>query len=140
MLTGEMRNRVDKRWDTFGSGSISNPIVVIEQITYLLVLKRLDESHTLEEESTRLNKATERSIFPTGTDKSRGGRPYEHQRWSMFKRSNRGKCFDVIAKYAFPFLCQVQSRSSTISNRPPRHLAELAALASLQHRAFRGEL
>lgn len=43
MLTGEVRNQVDKIWDAFWSGGISNPMEVIEQMTYLLFIKRLDE-------------------------------------------------------------------------------------------------
>jgi HsdM N-terminal domain len=43
MLTGEIRNQIDRFWDAFWSGGISNPLEVIEQITYLLFLKRLDE-------------------------------------------------------------------------------------------------
>ena len=43
MLTGDIRNQIDRIWDAFWSGGISNPLEVIEQITYLLFLKRLDE-------------------------------------------------------------------------------------------------
>jgi len=43
MLTGEIRSQIDRIWDTFWSGGISNPLEVIEQITCLLFLKRLDE-------------------------------------------------------------------------------------------------
>ncbi len=49
MLTGEIRNQIDRIWDSFWSGGISNPLEVIEQITYLLFLKRLDELETAEE-------------------------------------------------------------------------------------------
>jgi type I restriction enzyme M protein len=49
MLTGEIRSQIDRIWDTFWSGGISNPLEVIEQITYLLFLKRLDEQETAEE-------------------------------------------------------------------------------------------
>jgi type I restriction enzyme M protein len=49
MLTGEIRNQVDRIWDTFWTGGISNPLEVIEQLTYLLFIKRLDEIHTLRE-------------------------------------------------------------------------------------------
>jgi hypothetical protein len=49
MLTGELRNQVDAIWNSFWSGGISNPLEVMEQITYLLFLRRLDELHTLEE-------------------------------------------------------------------------------------------
>jgi type I restriction enzyme M protein len=53
MLTGEIRSNIDALWNAFWSGGIANPLEVIEQITYLLFLKRLDDLHTLEE-----NKAT----------------------------------------------------------------------------------
>ena len=46
MLTGELRSQVDRLWDSFWTGGISNPLKVVEQITYLLFLKRLDELQT----------------------------------------------------------------------------------------------
>ena len=46
MITGEIRNQVDRIWDAFWSGGIANPIEVIEQITDLLFIKRLDELQT----------------------------------------------------------------------------------------------
>ena len=65
MLTGEIRNQVDKIWDAFWSGGVSNPLSVIEQITYLLFIKRLDELQTLEENKAEtLGIPIERRIFP----------------------------------------------------------------------------
>jgi len=49
MITGELKSKVDKIWNTMWSGGISNPLSVIEQLTYLLFIKRLDELHTLKE-------------------------------------------------------------------------------------------
>ncbi len=49
MITGEVKSKVDRIWDTMWSGGISNPLSVIEQLTYLLFIKRLDELHTLRE-------------------------------------------------------------------------------------------
>lgn len=54
VITGEIKSQVDKVWNTFWSGGISNPLEVIEQITYLLFLKRLDENHTREEKRANL--------------------------------------------------------------------------------------
>ena len=84
MITGDMRNQIDRIWDAFWSGGISNPLEVIEQITYLLFLRRLDDLHTLgENKSARLKRPMERRIFPEGKDDK--GRPYEDLRWSRFK-------------------------------------------------------
>jgi type I restriction enzyme M protein len=47
VITGELRGKVDRVWDAFWSGGISNPLEVIEQITYLLFIHRLDDLDTL---------------------------------------------------------------------------------------------
>ena len=49
MITGELKSQVDKIWEAFWTGGISNPLSVIEQFTYLLFIRRLDERQLLEE-------------------------------------------------------------------------------------------
>src|SRR5437667_6341774 len=103
MLTGDIRNQIDRIWDAFWSGGISNPLEVIEQITYLLFLKRLDDLHTLEEsKAARLKKPIERQIFPKGADPK--GRPYEELRWSRFKNLSAPEMYSVVSEHVFPFL------------------------------------
>ena len=53
MLTGEIQNQVNQVWNVFWTGGISNPLEVIEQLTYLLFIKRLDELHTLKEANVK---------------------------------------------------------------------------------------
>ncbi|WP_093960603.1 type I restriction-modification system subunit M N-terminal domain-containing protein [Bifidobacterium vansinderenii] len=53
MLAGEVRNKIDRVWDAFWSGGISNTLEVIEQITYLLFLRRLDMNQRREENKVR---------------------------------------------------------------------------------------
>ena len=80
MLRGELRSQIHRIWDAFWSGGISNPLEVIEQITYLLFPRRLDDLHTLEEnKSAWLKKAMKRGVFPAGKDAK--GRAYEDLRW-----------------------------------------------------------
>lgn len=70
MITGTIKSQVDKVWDAFCSGGISNPLEVIEQITYLLFFRRLDDLQILEErKAIRLNRPIERRIFPEGNDR-----------------------------------------------------------------------
>src|SRR5437667_5065279 len=103
MLTGELKGRIDRVWDAFWSGGISNPLEVIEQITYLLFLKRLDDLQTLEEnKSTRLKKPMERRVFPNGNDPK--GHAYEDLRWSRFKHFEAKEMFAVVNDHVFPFL------------------------------------
>ncbi len=103
MLTGELRSQIDRIWDAFWSGGISNPLEVIEQITYLLFLRRLDDLQTLEENKAhRLRQPIERRIFPEGTDER--GTPYEDMRWSRFKNLEAREMYEVVSEHVFPFL------------------------------------
>ncbi len=58
MITGELKSQVDKIWESFWTGGISNPLTVIEQFTYLLFTRRLDEMQMLEEKKAALIKTT----------------------------------------------------------------------------------
>lgn len=103
MLTGAIRSQIDSIWNDFWSGGVSNPLSVIEQITYLLFIKRLDELQTVEErKAATLRKPMERRIFPTGSDER--GRPYEDLRWSRFKAFEPREMFTVVDEHVFPFL------------------------------------
>ena len=112
MLTGDIRNQVDRIWDAFWSGGISNPLEVIEQITYLLFLRRLDDLHILEEnKAARLGKPMERRVFPEGGDPK--GHSYEDFRWSRFKNLPPGEMFAVVSEHVFPFLRTLGGDRST---------------------------
>lgn len=112
MLTGEIRNQVDRIWDAFWSGGISNPLEVIEQITYLLFLKRLDDLHLAEElKANRAKRPMERQVFPAGKDKQ--GMPYEQYRWSRFKNMDAREMFEVISEHIFPWLRNLGGDGST---------------------------
>jgi type I restriction enzyme M protein len=119
MLTGEIRQQIDRIWDAFWSGGISNPLEVIEQITYLLFLRRLDDLHTLEEnKATQLKKPMERRVFPKGKDPK--GRPYEDLRWSRLKNFAPSEMFTVVGEHAFPFLRTLGGDDSTYA----RHMKD----------------
>lgn len=54
MITGELKSQVDKIWNSFWTGGISNPLTVIEQFTFLLFLRRIDESQLLAEKKANM--------------------------------------------------------------------------------------
>ncbi|RWX44260.1 type I restriction enzyme M protein, partial [Candidatus Electrothrix aarhusensis] len=96
MITGELKSKVDSIWDTMWSGGISNPLTVIEQLTYLLFIKRLDELHTLaENKANRLNRPVEQPIFHPDQD---------HLRWSRFKDEAPEQMFLTVKDQVFPFI------------------------------------
>ena len=94
MITGELKSKVDRVWDAFWSGGISNPLEVIEQITYLLFIRRLDDLETLEERKARLGAAGE----------LRFGSDQQQLRWSRFKNEEpcqRRSKIDPVASVEF---------------------------------------
>src|SRR5215217_4594163 len=112
MLTGELRSQIDRIWDAFWSGGISNPLEVIEQITYLLFVRRLDDLHTLEEnKAARLKRPMELRRFPEGVDPK--GRDYAAMRWSRFKHFSPAEMYTVIGDHVFPFLRTLGGEGST---------------------------
>jgi type I restriction enzyme M protein len=119
MLTGELKSKVDRIWDGFWSGGISNPLEVIEQITYLLFIKRLDDIQLLEENWTsRSGEPMGRTIFPSKRDQlghpgHEKGRPYSDLRWSQFKHSAPAEMYEVVGGHVFPFLRTLGGEGST---------------------------
>ncbi|MEO5811768.1 MAG: class I SAM-dependent DNA methyltransferase [Rhodanobacter sp.] len=119
MLTGELRSRIDAIWNAFWSGGIANPIEVIEQITYLLFLRRLDDLQLLaENKANRLKQPIERRIFPEGKDDigKGGGIAYDEMRWSRFKNAAPAEMYAVVSEHVFPFLRTLGGDGSTYAH------------------------
>ena len=96
MLTGEIRNKIDGIWDAFWSGGISNPLSVVEQVTYLLFIKKLDEIHTTElKKAHRLGTEIAAPVF--GSDQ-------EHLRWSKFRDFDPQTMYKNMMENVFPFM------------------------------------
>ncbi|WP_458115885.1 type I restriction-modification system subunit M N-terminal domain-containing protein [Arthrobacter sp. D2-10] len=132
MINGTVRAQVDKVRDTLWTGGISNPLEVIEQIKYLLFLKRLDEAQTaLGRQANRMGgEQITNSIFPDGTDHR--GRSQSDRRWSKFKDFSRDEEFTLFSEHMFPILRDELTKDSSGDNS--------TLFASLQHRASKGEL
>ena len=96
MITGELKSKVDRIWNTMWSGGISNPLSVIEQLTYLLFIKGLDELHTRKERmAARTGKPIEEPVFTASQDALR---------WSRFKELAPEQMFETVRDEVFPFI------------------------------------
>ncbi len=95
MITGELRQKVDRIWETFWTGGITNPLSVIEQFTYLLFIKGLDEAETRKENESMLLSVPFTGLFPS--DK-------QYLRWNHFKNLDPQRMYDVVSNEVFPFI------------------------------------
>ncbi|MBZ4498450.1 class I SAM-dependent DNA methyltransferase [Dermacoccus sp. Tok2021] len=99
MITGEIRSKVDSVWNAFWSGGISNPLEVIEQITYLLFLRRLDDLQTLAERKALITGGPiENPMFLPGQ---------QHLRWSKLREKSPSEMFTTMQTQVFPYLHQL---------------------------------
>ncbi len=94
---------------TSGRGGISNPLEVMEQLTYLLFIKALDERQTLaENKANQTGEPIDDVIFPEGEyfhpEGRAKGRPYGDLRWARFKNMAAAEMYEVVDEYVFPFL------------------------------------
>jgi type I restriction enzyme M protein len=90
MITGELKSKIDKVWEAFWTGGLSNPITVIEQMTYLLFIRRLDEMHTQREQKAAfLKKKIEYPIYIAEQNEIR---------WSFFKNDDPQVMYRLFTK------------------------------------------
>ncbi|WP_068481327.1 type I restriction-modification system subunit M [Pseudoclavibacter helvolus] len=107
MITGDLKNQVDRVWNLFWTGGISNPLEVIEQITYLLFIRRLDDLETLaERKARRLGEEVENPMFKPGE---------QDLRWSKFKQLDADLMFQLMSDAVFPFLRSLGGDGTTYS-------------------------
>jgi type I restriction enzyme M protein len=111
MLTGKLKNQVDEIWETFWTGGIANPISVIEQFTFLLFIRRLDEIHTQRErQAMLLDTAFDNPIF------GKNGNDDElTYRWSKFKNLDPKVMFDLVKDKVFPFIKTIQGEDTAFA-------------------------
>ena len=96
MITGELKNKIDGIWDIFWSSGMTNPLTVIEQITYLMFIKILDDNELRKEANAA---AFDMEVVDPIFDS-------EHQncRWSQFRHFEADAMFKNMVDCVFPFI------------------------------------
>lgn len=96
MITGELRNKIDRIWETFWTGGITNPLDVIEQFTYLLFIKQLDDVEITHENESNFLGIPFDSMFPGDCQK---------YRWSKFRNlGSADEMYETVMNGVFPFI------------------------------------
>ncbi|WP_269538048.1 type I restriction-modification system subunit M [Cerasicoccus fimbriatus] len=116
MITGAVKNQVDQIWDAFWAGGIASPISVIEQMTYLLFIKGLDEAQSRKEKQAQLlGGEIENPIFPKGdfnNPVTKEKVPFEQLRWSRFKNLEPRAMHKIVSQDVFPFIKNLGDKES----------------------------
>ena len=121
MITGEIKSRIDSIWDTFFAGGITNPMTVLEQMTYLFFMKMLDDAQKSKEANANImGVAVKDPTFRDGMwhnpdiDKDV---PYETLRWSVFKNKEAEEMYRIISRDAFAFIKNLNTGKESAYSR-----------------------
>lgn len=104
MITGELKNKIDRLWETFWTGGITNPLDVVEQMTYLMFIHDLDATDNQRAKESAMLGLPHKSIF---ADEVRVGErtiPGNQLKWSVFHDLPAGQMYATLQEWVFPFI------------------------------------
>ena len=110
MITGEIKNKVDKIWTDIWAGGITQPLTVIEQLTYLMFIRSLDEKEIENESIERLGGNVPKKIFPQTSEG-------QALRWSKFKDRDAREIHHIIGQQVFPFIKSLNGNATSAFSR-----------------------
>ncbi len=104
MVTGELKNKIDSLWEMFWTGGLTNPLDVIEQMTYLMFIHDLDDSDNIRAKEAAMLDLPYQSIF--AKEVQIGGRAIDGSqlKWSVFHDFPAAKMYTVVQEWVFPFI------------------------------------
>ena len=94
MLTGELKNKIDSIWEMFWTGGITNPLDVVEQMTYLMFIHDLDETDAKKAKSSMMLELPYTSMFEG----------HDQYKWSVFRDLPAEKMYELMQTEIFPFI------------------------------------
>ena len=122
MITGEIKNQIDQIWDTFFVAGVTNPITVLEQMTYVFFMKMLDDKQLLEEENARdFECEVKNPTFLMGkmwlNPETQQEVPYESMRWSVFRNMGSENMFNMVRQNVFEFIKHIGTGEESAYSR-----------------------
>lgn len=122
MITGEVKNQIDQIWDTFFVAGVTNPITVLEQMTYIFFMKMLDDKQLQEEDNARdFDSEVKNPTFPAGqmwlNPDTNQEVPYESMRWSVFRNTGSENMYNMIRQNVFEFIKHIGTGEESAYSR-----------------------
>ena len=103
-MTGELKNKIDSLWEIFWNGGITNPLDVIEQMTYLMFIKDLDDTDNLHAKEAAMLGLSYKSIFAEEVEIGDRKVDGNQLKWSTFHDFPAQRMYSVVQEWVFPFI------------------------------------
>ena len=125
MLAPELKSQINKLWDRFWSGGIANPLTAIEQMSYLIFMKRLEDLDTIHSKRAAARKEEHKSVFEG----------HENCRWSHWKHLNAEAMINHVQVVVFPFIKGLHNGDDTLYSQYMKDAVFVIPKASLLQEA-----
>ena len=104
MITGELKNKIDSLWEIFWTGGLTNPLDVIEQMTYLMFIRDLDDADNLHTKESAMLGLSYKSIFAEEVQIGERSIAGNQLKWSVFHDFPAQKMYTTVQEWVFPFI------------------------------------
>ena len=117
MITGELKNKINSLWETFWTGGITNPLDVVEQMTYLMFIWDLDDADNRQAKESAMLGLPFQSIFTEEVRLGDRAIPGNQLKWSVFRDFPAQKMYSTVQEWVFPFIKELHAdKSSAYAN------------------------
>ena len=104
MITGELKNKIDSLWEIFWTGGLTNPLDVIEQMTYLMFIRDLDDTDNRHAKEAAMLGLPHNSIFVEEVQIGERTINGQQLKWSVFHDFPAQKMYSTMQEWVFPFI------------------------------------
>ncbi len=117
MITGELRNKIDSLWEIFWTGGLTNPLDVIEQMTYLMFIRDLDDTDNRQARECLMLGLPHQSMFAPSVQI--GERQVDGQllKWSVFHDFPAPRMYSTVQEFVFPFIKNLHGNKESAYSR-----------------------
>lgn len=113
IITGELKNKIDSLWEIFWTGGLTNPLDVIEQMTYMMFIRDLDDSDNMHAKEAAMLGLPYKSIFAGEVKIGERSIDGNQLKWSVFHDFPAAKMYSVMQEWVFPFIKELHGNKES---------------------------
>ena len=113
IITGELKNKIDSLWEIFWTGGLTNPLDVIEQMTYMMFIRDLDDSDNMHAKEAAMLGLPFKSIFAGEVKIGERSIDGSQLKWSVFHDFPAAKMYSVMQEWVFPFIKELHGNKES---------------------------
>ncbi len=116
-MTGELKNKIDGLWEIFWTGGITNPLEVVEQMTYLMFIRDIDSADNIRAKEAAMLGLPFKSIFDGEVEIDGRKVEGEQLKWSVFHDFPAQRMYSIIQEWVFPFIKNLHGDKNSVYSK-----------------------